>query len=248
MVRTALTDDAPSRSPRITRREAVGRARRRIRLHFDEGEPIELAPAVLEQFLLHDDDPVDPALRARLLDADLRHRCREAALSLLDVRARSRQELAQRLRRKEFPAAIVRETLDDFVDRGWLDDAAFARSLTRDRIRFKPRAPVRVKQELQRRGVDRDIADAEVQRVLDEEETSVEDLAREAAEGWVRRQGLGVQQDLARREWSESTEKAKRRLMGYLARRGFGGSIAVSALDAARTSARGLVRAASESL
>ena len=238
MVRSALSESLPPQSPRISSRASTGRRRRRIRLELDDGTTLDLSPTVLDQFPLYEGDAVDAALQAQLLDADLRHRCRETALSLLDVRARSRTELARRLRDKEFPAGVIRDLLDDFEERGWLDDAAFARALARDRIRFKPRAPVRLHQELQRRGVDSDVADEQIQRVMREEETSPDQLARTAAEAWLRRQGHSVQQALARTEWHETTEKAKRRLLNHLARRGFRGSPAIAALDAARALAR----------
>lgn len=226
-------------SPRVTARDTVGRRRRRIRLTLDDGSTLEVSPPVLEMHPVAVGDPVDDALRATLVDADVRWRCREAGLSLLAVRPRSRRELRDRLRRRDVPPGIVAEVLDGLEADGWLDDAAFARALVRDRVRFKPRAPVRLRQELQRKGVDRAVADAAVDRVFDEEEVAPRDLAVEAALAWLRRQGEETVALLGAGEWSEAQEKVKRRLAGHLARRGFRGSLAVTALEAARDAAAG---------
>lgn len=224
-------------SPRVVAREAVGRRRRRVRLTLDDDTTLEVNPTVLETHPVAIGDPVDPRLRARLLDADARWRCRDAALSLLSVRVRSRKELRDRLRRKEYPARIVSVVLDGLEEEGWLDDAAFARALVRDRVRFKHRAPIRLEQELRRKGVARDIAAEAVRQVFDEEEISPRELAVEAALGWLRRQGAETAALLAGDDWSEDLQREKRRLVGYLARRGFRGSAAVAAVDAAREAA-----------
>jgi regulatory protein len=228
-------NDTPS--PRVTAREAVGRRRRRVRLTLDDGSTLEVAPPVLEEHPVRVGDPVDDAARARLLDADLAWRCRNAGLRLLGVRARSRQELGRRLRRATFPDRIVDGVLDALEDEGWLDDAAFARAVVRDRVRFKPRAPVRLKQELRRKGVARPVAEDAVRTVFEEEGVAPLELAVEAALGWLRRQGSGTVAQLGAPEWSEDLERVKRRLAAYLGRRGFRGSPAVTAVEAARKAA-----------
>ena len=222
----------------VVSRELIGRRRQRLKLTLADGTLLELAPSVLEQHPLREGDPVDAALRARLIDTDLRIRCRDAALSLLGVRARSRRELADRLRRKEFPASITHAVLDTLESEGWLDDLSFARGLVHDRVRFKPRAPVRLQQELQRKGGSREIAHRAVDDVFEAEAITPAALAREAAVGWVRRQSRATLELLAANPWSEEREKVKRRLIAHLARRGFRGSLAVDAIDAARQAAR----------
>ena len=164
-------------------------------------------------------------------------RCRDVALKLLAVRSRSRSELAQRLRRREFAPAVVRAVLDELEARGWQSDALFARDVVRDRVRFKPRAPVRLRQELQRRGVDDEVAEQAIAEVLADERLTPQGLARDAALGWLRRQGPGVVRALAERGHGDDGTKAERRLMTHLARRGFRGSAAIDALEAARTAA-----------
>lgn len=230
-----MREEAPRR---VVARTAVGRRRRRIRLTLDDDTTLEVSPAVLREHPVAEGEPLGEALRATLLDADLHWRCREAGLRLLGVRARSRRELRTRLTDKDFPPRVVDRVLDDLEGDGWLDDAAFARALVRERVRLKPRAPARLGEELRRKGVSRDVADAAIEAVFAEEQVAPLELAVQAARGWLRRQGPATVAALAAGEWSQAQEKAKRRLANYLARRGFRGSVAVAALEAVRERAR----------
>lgn len=226
----------PASAPRI--RALAPLAGERVRVELDDGSRLEAPVEAVLGEGLSVGDPLDDALRARLTEADLGWRARQAALTLLAVRARSRRELAQRLRRKEFPREIIEACLDDLARLGLLDDAAFARAVIRDRVRLSPRGPGPLLQELRKRGVDDPVADAALERVFTDEDVSVRTLAQDAALGWLRRQSEAVAQALAQESFTDEREKARRRLHGYLARRGFRGNAAVEAMDAAAEAAR----------
>lgn len=219
-------------TPRVVSLRAKGTER--VIVELDDCRTLEVALEVTEEAHLRRGDPVDAQLEARLTESDLRVRAREAALSLLSVRARSRKELADRLRRKEFPPAVVRTCLDGLEAAGWIDDDAFARGLVRDRLRLRPRGPGRMAQELRSKGVDDSVAREAVDEVFDEESVSVPALALDVARGWLRRQGPAMREALLSDEWSDDREKARRRLHGFLARRGFTGAVARGALEALR--------------
>lgn len=222
----------PAAAPRITtfRLKKGGR----VEVVLDDGRTLEIALVVMESEYLSVGDPVDPQLEARLAEATLQARARTAALSLLSFRARSRRELADRLRRKEFPAAAVERCLDDLEAAGWIDDPAFARALVRDRLRLRPRGPGRMTQELRSKGVSEEVARDAVRAVFDDEEVSVAELALEVARGWVRRQSPATRAVLCAADFSPEREKVQRRLYAFLARRGFTGTIARRALDVIR--------------
>lgn len=225
----------PSPSPRIHALEPI--SGERMRLTLDDDTSLEIPAEVALATGLRVGDPVDPELRARLEDAHLRWRAREAALKLLSVRARSRRELQRRLRRKDFPTAVVRACLDELEARELLDDGAFARSLARDRIRLKARGPARIRRELRARGVADDTARSAIDGVMDDEGVTERELAEEAALGWLRRQPAEVAAALAGEPFSPERERARRRLTGYLGRRGFRGAAAVAAMEAASAQA-----------
>lgn len=224
------TEDAP----RITRVEPLRPRGLRVRLHLDRGEPVETALEALEQARLGVGDALPSPVRHHLLNADADIRVRDAALNLLSYRARTRSELRTRLIKKDFRPARVDLCLNRLAERGLVDDAAVAAAFVRDRLRHRPRGKVRLTQELRKKGVNGPVATDVVDRVLEDEEVTEDDLALEVAEAWVARQGAALLRALAARDRSPGSEKAYRRLHGYLARRGFRGATLGRAMDRAR--------------
>lgn len=205
----------------------------RVRLHLDHGEPLEVALEALERHGLGVGDPLPRNRRHHLLDADADVRIREAALNLLSYRARTRSELRRKLLEKGFRPARVDPSLDRLEARGLLDDAAVATAFVRDRLRHRPRGKARLSQELRSKGVPPALAEHVIDGVLEDEDIGEKDLARRAAEAWLRRQGMPTLEALASRQRSPEREKARRRLHGYLARRGFAGAPLAHAMDLA---------------
>lgn len=204
---------------RITRLKRHPR-RERVRLYVDDEEAprAELALDLVARAGLAVGDVLDPAELARLEGDDHTYLARDAALALLAQRARSRAELRRRLARREIPEPAIDATLAWLEERGWVDDAAFAASFVRDRLRLRPRGRVGLLQELRRKGVADAVAEAAVDRVLAEEGVDETRLARDTAEAWARRNRPAVKR--AGRSRDERL-RARRRLYGHLARRGF---------------------------
>lgn len=194
----------------ITAIEPIAGPGERVRIELGPGRTEEVSgEIVFAAGLRVGDDLPDDALR-RVLREDLDWRAREAALRLLSYRPRSEAELRLRLLRQQFPAEVADACLEGLRAKGLLDDASFAESFARDRIRLNPRGRRRVVQELRGRGVDASTAASVVDDVLREEDVGELDLARQAARRWRARAG-------------EEPDRARRRLTGFLARRGFGG-------------------------
>lgn len=97
-------------------------------------------------------------------------RAYQAGLRFLSYRARSRQEVQQRLGRR-FPDSVVARALALLEERGYLDDAAFARMWREGREAHRPRSAALIRRELQQRGVAREVAEAAIAG-LDEEESA----------------------------------------------------------------------------
>lgn len=202
---------------RITAIQPQRRHAERVNLHVDGAFRLALAAETVLAAGLRVGDEVDDARLAALEERDQGWKAREAALSLLSVRARSIAELDRRLREKGFDAELVESTLARLREHGMLDDAAFAESFVRDRVRLKPRGRRSMQQELRRKGVDPALAGDAISEVMEGESTSELELARRAAARWRPRAG-------------EDPQSARRRLFGFLARRGFGGDVSRTVL------------------
>jgi regulatory protein len=187
----------------------------RVNVHVDGEFRLALAAELVLTEHLHVGDEVDDARLEALEARDRGWKARDAALSLLSHRARSATELKRRLKRKGIEAETADETVERMEELGMVNDASFAESFVRDRVRLRPHGRRRLKAELRAKGVDDETARAAIDEVLEREDASETDLARAAAARWKPRPG-------------EEADRARRRLQGFLARRGFGG-------DAVRT-------------
>jgi regulatory protein len=216
--------------PRILRVQPRGL---RVLLHFDRGDPLDVTLEALELCRLGVGDSLPSARRHHLesLDADIR--VRDSALNLLSYRARTRAELARRLRQKGFPPERIDPCLDRLESNGLIDDAAVAAAFIRDRLRHQPRGRARLSSELRAKGVDGDLVRSAIDRVFEDESVTDRELALEVAEKWIDRQGEATLSALANDRQSDGWERARRRLNGYLTRRGFRGDTLRAAIDRA---------------
>ncbi len=97
-------------------------------------------------------------------------RAYQAGLRLLSYSAHSREEVSQRLARR-FPAEAVQQAMAFLEERGYLDDAAFARRWRETRDAQRPRSAALIRRELQQKGVSREVAEAAVSG-MDEEDSA----------------------------------------------------------------------------
>lgn len=192
----------------------------RVSVFVDGVFRMGLAAEVAQAGGLRVGETVHEARLAELERRDLGWQARQAALRLLAVRPRSAAELARRLRMKGYGAEIGEEVIARLREQGLIDDAAFAGSLVRDRVRLRPQGARRMAGELRAKGVDEQTARAAIHETLGDEETDETELARRAAAKWRPRPG-------------EEPATARRRLHGFLARRGFDGDVIREVVDEA---------------
>jgi regulatory protein len=149
-----------------------------------------------------EDPPGDPESVARTL-----------CLRALTGAPKTRQQLAEMLARKDVPETAAEAVLDRFVEVGLIDDAAFARAWVDSRQAGRGLARRALQAELKAKGVDAEVAAQAVETVDDDDE-------RAAARRLVERRARSMQRlDRA---------TATRRLIGMLARKGYGGGLAAA--------------------
>ena len=138
-----------------------------------------------------------------LARSDKFRRCLNAATRYLGYRPRSEFELRERLGRGGFDSGSVEAVLGRLREQGLVDDVDFAQFWKDNRQSFSPRSRSLTRLELRRKGVAEEIIDQVVSGVSDD------DSAYRAALSRARR--------LPASDW----ESFRRRLGGYLKRRGF---------------------------
>jgi len=141
----------------------------------------------------------------RLQAADDVEQAREKALRFLSNRPRSEWEVRQNLRKAGYGDETIDRVLERLRGVGLVDDAAFVRYWIDNRTQFKPKGEAALRQELRRKGVDRDVIDT----VVAESEHAEDKAAFRAALAKADRY-----RQLPRQEFAQ-------KLGAYLARRGF---------------------------
>lgn len=147
-------------------------------------------------------------------EADPESVARTILLDQLTGRARSRKELADKLAQRCVPDEVAAGLLDRFEEVGLIDDEAFARLWVEQRQQGKGLARRALAHELRRKGVEDDT----VRSVLDERAADDPDAELDAARTLVRRRLRSVA--------SLDHDKATRRLVGMLARKGHSPGVA----------------------
>ncbi len=147
-------------------------------------------------------------------------RAKNAAYRLLTYRPRSRKELEEKLREREFPEDIVGFVIDQCARLGYIDDARFAEQWARSRLRLRGFGSRRIEQELRGKGIDREIVREAIAEAVPAEEE--QEAAKKAAEKKLRTMR------------SVEPQARLRRLAGFLERKGFSSEIIRSILHTVR--------------
>jgi regulatory protein len=156
-------------------------------------------------------DPRHDAERDLGPEADPESVARKILLDQLTGRARSRADLEKKLAQRNVPADVATRLLDRFEEVGLVDDAAFAREWVAQRQEGRGLARRALAQELRRKGIDDDVAGEALGSVEESDEV-------EAARMLVQRKLRSVR--------GLETDKAIRRLVGMLARKGHSSAVA----------------------
>ncbi len=152
---------------------------------------------------------LDQQLQERLSAAADAEAAFRTALRALEARSFARGDLARRLQRKGHPRAAVEVALERTAQLGLLDDAAFAQSYVETRA-ARGRGPARLVRDLMAMGVERAVIDRAI--------------ASHWPEGSDRSTvPLALAQKRAAQLGALPRQTKRRRLVAYLARRGFTG-------------------------
>jgi regulatory protein len=150
------------------------------------------------------------------LHADPEGVARTIVLRKLATKARTRHELQEALQARNVPAQAAETVLDRMAEVGLIDDAGFAADWVESRQQRRHLSAMALRQELRKKGVDRDQIDA----ALDQVDAPAE---FEAALALAERKAAAMS--------ALPRDVRYRRLAGVLARRGFGSGITTQVLS-----------------
>ena len=139
-------------------------------------------------------------------DSELK-KARFYALKSTNLKPCSIEELKEKLSKKGFADAVITEVLSEFTKKGLLDDSKFSRLWVENRMYSNPKGEPVLRQELKAKGVEEQVIDNTIQAI--KKTYNEYDMVKNLADArMVSLKGL-------------DKTTAKRRLFGYLKRRGF---------------------------
>jgi regulatory protein len=189
---------------RITALQPQRRSKKRLSVFIDGEYAFSLDRETVAQFRLKQGQRVEEKLLAQVVQVEQFRHCRDEAFRLLSYKARSEQELRERLNRKGYSPVVIEQVLNRLKELTIVDDEKLARDYVEARITIGHKGKFRVQQELLKKGIDREKIAKALKTAPDESEA-----ARMVIEHYLPRY----------RRLDETTRK--RRLYGLLARRGF---------------------------
>lgn len=178
---------------------------------IDAARPLDSAPPRDPEPPFDSESIIDPEETRERAEAALVRKLRAKALSISEARAV--------LRENDLDRDAIDDVIDDFSARGYIDDRTLASLLVTSGVERKGQGRVALARSLSQRGIPREIIDEALAELPDDDAERALEYARSKAPGMARLE----------------PETALRRLLGQLARRGYGGS---AAMNAARTALR----------
>ena len=204
-------------SPRITALDPDPRRPNAIRIDIDGARFGAVPRDLVSSEGLTVGQAIGSALQERLAQAADIEAAFRTVLRALEMRSYARADLSRRLQRKGHPRAAVESALDRAAGLGLLDDAAFAKSYVETRAP-RGRGPSRLTRDLLSMGVER----AAIDRAL----------AAQWPEGSDRSSlPLALAQKRAAQLGTLPRNTKRRRLLAFLARRGFTGREVLELVD-----------------
>ena len=188
-------------------------------LRLENGENLKVPASLFRERPVRKGEAIDPALYRQFMAQRGYSHALDSAVKLLSLCDRTESEIRERLTRAGYPETCVSRVIEKLYAEELLDDAAFAENWARSRTHKYGRN--RLRQELSRRGVDRETVRQAMDGLSDADQLA--DAVRLTGKYLARTHG-------------DMDRKLYQRTLAMLARHGYDADIARKALE---TIARG---------
>lgn len=182
------------------------RRRRLSQLYIDGEAAVKVDTETWLRSGLAVGDDIDDERLHQLLQDSAAHRAHEKALYLLEHRAHSKKELADKIARAEFDRDAANAAADRMEELGLVDDEQYARRLAQELFERRKFGSRRVRQELQQKGIDAGLISVVLEEFSPETDETVEKI-----------------RDIVERKYPAAweDEKVRRRAVAALQRYGY---------------------------
>jgi regulatory protein len=193
----------------ITRVEKQKKYKHRYHIFINEEYAFSVHEDTMIKHRLFKGELIQPDRMLHILQDEERHKAYSKAMRMIGRRPHSTQEIKRKLKEQAFEDDIIGWTLDKLKQQNYLNDEDFAKVLTENRIYSQHKGRNYVRQELQQRGVSRELIQEAMNHINPEEEYH----------GAL---------TLAQKKWkltNGSTLDKRRKTLTFLMRKGYTGSV-----------------------
>jgi regulatory protein len=186
----------------ITSIEEQARTRKhlgtRVNVFINDRFSFAIDAQIVKRYALEPGVVLDMERLAEIIEEDGDAKAYAKAIYFLGFRIRSAGEIRERLRRAEWPDAVIERVIERLHKEKLLDDATFAATWVEHRTLIKPRGSRALRQELRFKGVNKEEIEAALPNSNEELENAVVAL-RSKERQWERLEGRERQQKMI--EW-----------------------------------------------
>ena len=188
-------------------------------VHLDDGQKLFLSYEVFMKNGLRKNDEISDGRFSSLITENQLYHIKQRALRYLGRRPHSVSELRIKLRGKDYAAELIDAVISELKEKRFLDDKNFAQLFTEENLSVKKWGKNKLRSELIKRGITRDIIDEVLAERLggDEQTENAEDLARKKFRSLISRK--------------LDKDKLRVKLLSFLASRGYDYEVSKNAVD-----------------
>lgn len=219
MKREDSTDDIKNILPlRITSISVQKKRTDRFSLFHEKQFLIGVSAQTLIDYSIQKGTTLTPELYKQLTHAEDYQKVKDAFYRYLSGRDHASFELKQKVLKKGFSSDLIESVIEEFDDKGLLNDEKFANKFAADKAEFKKWGPKKIKSELFKKGITKNVVEKVIQKLAEslEQDQICVDLLRKRKQHFLREQ---------------DQIKRKQKMYRYLAGKGYNGTTISKAIE-----------------
>lgn len=189
----------------ITKIEAQKKNPRRRSVFVDGKFAFGVDEEVVSKLRLKEKESLSEQKIKKIFIQKNENEAKEVALRFLSFRRRTEKEVKEKLQKKGFDEQTIKRTIEKLKEYDLINDLEFATAWVKERLAYKPRGKKLLQQELWKKGIKKEIIDKVIQELCHYEDKSA----------------LELLEKIKKRYKNLEPQVAKRRMYGFLLRRGF---------------------------
>jgi regulatory protein len=189
----------------ITKIEAQKKNPRRQSVFIDGEFAFGVDEEVISKLRLKKGEGLTESKLKNILTQKNENEAKDFALRFLSFRRRTEKEVKEKLQKKGFDEKTIKRTIEKLKEYDLINDLEFATAWVKDRLLYRPRGKSLLRQELWKKGIRKEIVNQVIDELCQDEDKLVKEILEKVKKKYK----------------SLEPQVAKRRMYGFLLRRGF---------------------------